>query len=72
MPGKGIKLTVDTSEIDRVAIGCRLYDAFSGSNTINKIQYDDGVAYMTEKDINDMYKLVNPNRIVNDIVVYRP
>lgn len=57
------------SEIDRIAIGVRLYDMFKADNVNNKLHADNGTAYINEKDINAMYQLVNQTD--RDIVVYR-
>lgn len=64
-----IKLSVDTSDVDKIAIGIRLYDMFSMRNPCNKIYHDKGKPYMTENDINAMYQLVNQTD--ESIEVYR-
>ena len=58
-----------SSDIDRMAIGARLYDMFNMRQMHNKIHYDDGL-YMHEKDINAMFQLVNNTD--RAIRVYRP
>ena len=59
----------DTAEIDRVAIGVRLYDMFKATNANSKL-HSDGEMYMHEKDINAMFQLVNnTDRVIR---VYRP
>lgn len=54
-----LKVSVDTSEVDRIAIGTRLYDMLDGSNPFNKLHRDDNGWYMNEEDIKDMFNLVN-------------
>ena len=65
----GLKVTVDITEVDRVAIGVRLYDMFKADNKLNKLHHD-GEMYMHESDINAMFQLVNnTDRVIR---VYRP
>ena len=64
-----VKLSVDTSEIDRVSIGMRLYDMLSMCSPRRRLKMDDGQLSLTEKDINDMFHLVND--CDRDVVVYR-
>jgi hypothetical protein len=37
-----MKISVDTTDIDRIAIGMRLYDMLDKSNVSNKVHNDDG------------------------------
>lgn len=73
MAGLSAKLTVDTKDIDRIAIGMRLYDMLDMQCAINKLHNDDGQLYINEKDIVSMYRLVNNDSLgrYRNIVVYR-
>lgn len=64
-----LKVEQYISDVDRIAIGVRIYDMFKADNVNNKLHTDNGTAYMNEKDINAMYQLVNQTD--RDIVVYR-
>lgn len=53
-----MKLEVDTTDVERIAIGVRIYDMFKADNVNNKLHNDLGT-YINERDINAMYQLVN-------------
>jgi hypothetical protein len=54
-----IGVSVDTSDVDRIAIGMRLYNMFKADNAMNKLHHNGDMVYMHEGDINAMYQLVN-------------
>ena len=68
-----VKIAIDITEIDRISIGVRLYDMFNMSNKFNKIKDDNGQLYISENDIKEMFKLINPMaaELDRDLVVYR-
>jgi hypothetical protein len=53
------KLTIDTKDIDRLAIGARIYDMLDAENRSNKLNRDTTGWYIREKDIQDMFNMVN-------------
>ena len=64
----GCSVTVDTNELDRLAIGGRLYDAFNvfkGKNIFDTRQKaiihssTDNTIVISEKELIDIFKLVN-------------
>ncbi len=54
-------MNINTKDIDRIAIGCRLYDAFDTTSAFNILHSDDGKLYVHECDIEKMFQLVNQN-----------
>ena len=53
-------IKVDMSEIDRISIGARLYDMLDAGNENNRLRVKDGNVVIFEKDIAEMFRLVNP------------
>lgn len=56
----GVKLNVDIKEVDRIAIGARLYDMLDGSNNNNNLHCKDGKWFIDTDTAREMVELVNP------------
>jgi hypothetical protein len=54
-----VKLSVDAEELDRLAIGGRIYDKFNLSNAYNIFKVKDGELVIYEKDIENIVNLIN-------------
>lgn len=65
MANSNLKITVDSKELDRLAIGGRLYDMFKGSDdkinfsTIIEFDRDTGDIFIRESDLLKAIQLVN-------------
>lgn len=59
MADTNLKLKIDTSELDRLAIGGRIYDMLDLANMDNSLTTDNGKIAIYEKDIIDIFYLVN-------------
>lgn len=60
-----MKIGVDIAEVDRIAIGVRLYDMFISDDVNSKVRRDNGKLFIYEDDINEMFKLVNHHQDLN-------
>lgn len=57
------RVSVDTDEIDRLAIGGRVYDKLNLSNPDNIFKVKDGELVLYEMDIENIVNLINePNK----------
>lgn len=74
---KGITLTIDSKELDRLAIGARLYDMFlMNTDTINfssiiKLDSESGELRIKEQDLLKIIEMVNLYQFNPHIVLCR-